>query len=105
QGREKFASALAWPRVLDLYAGSGALGIEALSRGAESADLVDSSAAARRLIAANLQLTGLMSGATVHALPVQRAVSTLGGSYDLILAYPPYDDGSAAQIVGNLCAS
>src|SRR5262245_64153570 len=51
-----FAAMLAWPRVLDLYAGSGALGIEALSRGAAFAEFVDQDREAARIIEANLRL-------------------------------------------------
>ena len=87
----RFAAAVAWPRVLDLYAGSGALAIEALSRGATRADLVDTSADARRAISANLAKTGLNDRATVHAISSERAVSTIRGPYDLILLDPPYD--------------
>jgi 16S rRNA (guanine966-N2)-methyltransferase len=83
--------AVAWPRVLELYAGSGALAIEALSRGAARADLVDSSADARRAISSNLAKTGLNDRATVHAFSSEKAVSTLRGPYDLILLDPPYD--------------
>lgn len=90
-GDGRFASAVAWPRVLELYAGSGALAIEALSRGAERADLVDSSADARRAIVANLKKTGFEDRAHVHALSSERAVSTFRGPYDLILLDPPYD--------------
>jgi 16S rRNA (guanine966-N2)-methyltransferase len=75
--------------VLDLYAGSGALGIEALSRGAERALFVDSSREACRTIGANLETLGLR--ATVLCLAVERALATERGSYDLILADPPYD--------------
>jgi 16S rRNA (guanine966-N2)-methyltransferase len=87
----RFAAAVAWPRVLELYAGSGALAIEALSRGAAHADLVESSADARRAIVANLEKTGLTERASVHALSSEAAVSTFRGTYDLILLDPPYD--------------
>jgi 16S rRNA (guanine966-N2)-methyltransferase len=87
----RFAAAVAWPRVLELYAGSGALAIEALSRGATHADLVESSADARRAIAANLGATGLTDRASIHALTSEAAVSTFRGTYDLILLDPPYD--------------
>jgi 16S rRNA (guanine966-N2)-methyltransferase len=87
----RFAAAVAWPRVLELYAGSGALAIEALSRGASHADLVESSADARRAISANLEKTGLAERATVHGLSSETAVSTFRGTYDLILLDPPYD--------------
>ncbi len=87
----QFAAAVAWPRVLELYAGSGALAIEALSRGAAHADLVESSADARRAIVDNLEKTGLTERASVHALSSEAAVSTFRGTYDLILLDPPYD--------------
>ena len=87
----RFAATVAWPRVLELYAGSGALAIEALSRGAEHADLVESSADARGAIADNLQKTGLSDRASIHALSSEAAVSTFRGTYDLILLDPPYD--------------
>src|SRR5712691_4129321 len=102
---EQFAAALAWPRVLDLYAGTGALGIEALSRGAERADFVEANRAARRLILDNLRQTGLAARAFVHPLAAEQAVSTLAGSYDLILADPPYADQSAGGVLGLLAAS
>ena len=104
-GRERFAAAQAWPRVLDLYAGSGALGIEALSRGAERAEFVESDPRARAVIEANLRSTGLADRAVVHALPAERAVSTLAGSYDLILADPPYGDEGAARVLASLAES
>jgi 16S rRNA (guanine966-N2)-methyltransferase len=87
----RFAVAVAWPRVLELYAGSGALGIEALSRGAAHVDFVDSSADARRAIAANLSKTGLVQRAKIHGLSSKSAVSTFRTPYDLILLDPPYD--------------
>jgi 16S rRNA (guanine(966)-N(2))-methyltransferase RsmD len=105
EGRERFAAAQAWPLVLDLYAGSGALGIEALSRGAERAEFVESDARARGVIEANLRLTGLSDRAVVHAVPAERAVSTLDGSYDLILADPPYADRGAARVLATLAES
>jgi 16S rRNA (guanine966-N2)-methyltransferase len=87
-------SAFPFPRVLDLYAGSGALGIEALSRGAEWVDFVDSSARARAAIQENLRRTGFVDRAAVHALRAEAAASTFRVPYDLILADPPYDDPS-----------
>lgn len=88
----RFAAAVAWPRVLELYAGSGALAIEALSRGAERADLVETDAAARKTIGENLRRTDLKERATVYSMASAAAVSTLAGPYDLILLDPPYDE-------------
>jgi 16S rRNA (guanine966-N2)-methyltransferase len=76
--------------VLDLYAGSGALGIEALSRGAERCLFVDSSREACRTIGANLEKLGLR--AAVLCQDVVRALAAERGPYDLILADPPYDE-------------
>ena len=100
----KFAAAVAWPQVLELYAGSGALSIEALSRGAAYADLVDSSKDARQAIAANLTKTGLTERASVHALSSEAAVSTFRGTYDLILLDPPYDAEGVRLVLEQLAS-
>jgi 16S rRNA (guanine966-N2)-methyltransferase len=78
-------------RVLDLFAGSGALAIEALSRGAVSADLVDAHPAAIRAIRGNLERLG--AEARVHrsdALQWLRTASRTGAQYDLVFLDPPY---------------
>jgi len=85
--------------VLDLYAGTGALGIEALSRGAEHCDFVESNARARQAITENLRRAGLAQRATVHALRAEAGLSTLAGPYDLILADPPYTDSGLPALV------
>src|SRR6185312_13879217 len=54
-----FAASLAWPRVLDLYAGSGGVGIEALSRGATFAEFVEQDREAARILVSNLRGAGL----------------------------------------------
>jgi len=80
--------------VLDLYAGTGALGIEALSRGAERAVLVEASRSALRIIGVNLERTGLADRATVVASDVPtflRRNSKRGAPFDLVLADPPYE--------------
>src|SRR5262245_275120 len=71
-----------FPRVLDLFAGTGALGIEALSRGATHVDFVDSSRRARESIAENLKRTGFAAAATIYSTTAPNAVSTLKGPYD-----------------------
>jgi 16S rRNA (guanine966-N2)-methyltransferase len=73
---------------LELYAGSGALGLEALSRGAESCLFVDSSRDACRTIGANLEKLGLR--AMVLCMDAERALANERGPFDLILADPPY---------------
>ena len=77
-------------RVLDLYAGTGALGIEALSRGAARALFVDSAPAAARIIAENLRRTRLAGRGEVRRLDVLRALRQQLGQFDLVLADPPY---------------
>ncbi len=75
-------------RVMDLFAGSGALGLECLSRGAESCVFVDSSKESQQVIAKNLKSLQL-AGGRVNARDVFRALQG-GGDYDLIFADPPY---------------
>jgi len=94
-----------WSRVLDLYAGSGGLGIEALSRGAESTDFVEADAQARQAIAENLHRTGLASRAKIHGMRVDVALSTFTRPYDLILLDPPYDDPAFDAAFQHLCRS
>lgn len=82
-------------RALDLYAGSGALGVEALSRGADWCDFVERDPRACVSIRANLEKTGFSSQAKVHCATVERALDRLeadaaGEPYTLILADPPY---------------
>ena len=83
--------------VLDLYAGSGALAIEALSRGAAHAVLVDSDGSALAAIRANLDTTGFADRATLSQRPADTFVKSgaPGGPFDLVLLDPPYDLPSA----------
>jgi 16S rRNA (guanine966-N2)-methyltransferase len=77
--------------VLDLYAGTGALGIEALSRGAARAVFVDEGEAAIRTIRENLARTGLTGRGEVRRGSVERHLRRPGhGDVDLVLADPPY---------------
>ena len=78
-------------RVLDLYAGSGALGLEALSRGAAGVVLVERDPAAVRALHANVAAVGL-PGAEVAATDVAAFLRTHPGPCDLALLDPPYDD-------------
>jgi 16S rRNA (guanine966-N2)-methyltransferase len=100
------AAALAWPHVLDLFAGSGALGIEALSRGALHVDFVDEHVDAARTIHANLVSAQLRDRSTVHRQPVALALRRLTGPFDAVFADPPYADASeVAHLVEALDAA
>jgi 16S rRNA (guanine966-N2)-methyltransferase len=94
-----------FPRVLDLYAGSGALGIEALSRGAEHADFVEANAPMRAVIVENLRRTGFSAQGAIHAMRAELAVAALRGPYDLILLDPPYGDEGTTQVLERLSSS
>ncbi len=88
-------------RVLDLFAGSGALGIEALSRGAAEATFVDASEAAMRCVRANLEALGLRAHTRrSDAGAFLRSASARGHHYDLVFLDPPYS--SAARIGAEL---
>lgn len=86
-------------RVLDLFAGSGALGLEALSRGAAVVDLVDISPDSIATIRANAAHLGAGSSAIVHRADALRFVAKLSpGDYDVAFADPPYDLGLATRL-------
>src|SRR5207244_7430532 len=77
-------------RVLDLFAGSGAIGIEALSRGAESALFVDSAPGAIKAIDENLRRTKMVRRGRAGRLDALRAVRDRPGPFDLVVLDPPY---------------
>ena len=85
------AGPLAGARVLDLYAGSGAVGLEALSRGAGHVLLVEQDSRAARIIRQNIEALGL-PGAELAAGRVDRVLARgpAGGGYDIVFADPPY---------------
>lgn len=84
-------------RVADLYAGTGALGFEALSRGAGSVTFVDTDQSARKAIAANAAALGCAERVTIAAHSASPLPS--GRSFDLIFADPPYLKGSGSGVV------
>ena len=89
-------------RVLDLFAGTGALGIESLSRGAASAHFLDQSGAACRIIQENIALCQVKKKARVTLWDLSRASlpPTLSGeTFDLIFMDPPYNRGFLEQIL------
>ena len=85
--------------VVDLFAGSGALGLEALSRGAESVVLVDCARGALRVIRDNVEKLGADDACTVVDDDVFRFLSRVREPFDLALADPPYGKGEARRLV------
>lgn len=104
-------------RVLDLYAGTGSLGIEALSRGAAWADFVDQGHEPLRCVTANLAATGLAARGRAHQMAVRTFLRTQGpsappgratphdpGKYAIIFCDPPYADPAVPQVLDDLAA-
>ncbi len=86
--------------VLDLFAGSGALGFEALSRGAERVVFVERARRALEAIRANADMLGAASEVEIWSGDAMEYVSRLkAGSFDLALADPPYGEGFAASLI------
>jgi 16S rRNA (guanine(966)-N(2))-methyltransferase RsmD len=94
-----------WRRVLDLYSGSGTLGIEALSRGAEWVDFVDHRKSCCDLIKSNLDKIRESHRAHVYCCTVNKALSFLNNKYDIIFIDPPYSDPSTDSLLANLARS
>ncbi|MEG1875391.1 MAG: 16S rRNA (guanine(966)-N(2))-methyltransferase RsmD [Angelakisella sp.] len=80
-------------RVVDLFCGSGQLGVEALSRGAAYCTFVDSSRASQEVTRQNLQDTGLHKNSKVAALDAADFLRTTQGCFDIALLDPPYGKG------------
>ena len=99
---------LAGKRVLDLCAGTGGLGIEALSRGAAEAVFVDNHRESAELIARNIDLAGFTGKGRVlfrEALNALRELEQRGESFDLVFLDPPYRVALAAEILEGLAVS
>lgn len=94
-----------WVRVLDLYAGTGALGIEALSRGVEWADFVERDPRACALIRENLVRTELATQARIYCFSVEKALSLLQGRYSIIFLDPSYQDTGLVENLKTLSSS
>jgi 16S rRNA (guanine(966)-N(2))-methyltransferase RsmD len=95
-------------RVVDLYAGTGSLGIEALSRGAAHADFVEADRRQVDVVRENLRLTKLDARATVHRGDVRQVIETLAPpaeqAYDYVLMDPPYTEPFPADVVERIGA-
>ncbi|MBN2644638.1 MAG: 16S rRNA (guanine(966)-N(2))-methyltransferase RsmD [Desulfuromonadaceae bacterium] len=92
--------------VLDIFAGSGALGLEALSRGAARAVFVDQGKQAQKLILDNARLCRLESQCRVISRPAKEAITELAGQqFDLIFLDPPYGQGLLPQVIEKISAA
>ncbi|MBI4187373.1 MAG: 16S rRNA (guanine(966)-N(2))-methyltransferase RsmD [Chloroflexi bacterium] len=94
-----------WTRVLDLFSGSGALGIEALSRGAGWVDFVEQSPQCCEVIKQNLEKTKFSAQAHIYCREVSKTLSFLDQEYGIILMDPPYADTSIGRLVARLATS
>lgn len=99
------ADAVEGRRVLDLFAGTGALGMEALSRGAASADFVEVDFHLARAIRESLAQAKMAGQGRVLRMKVERALDSLSEGYDLVFVDPPYGladwDGLMSRIAGS----
>ncbi|MFC1912614.1 16S rRNA (guanine(966)-N(2))-methyltransferase RsmD [Chloroflexota bacterium] len=94
-----------WTRVLDIFSGSGALGIEALSRGAGWVDFVEHSPLCCGIIRRNLEKTKLEALSHIYCCPVAKVFSFLDKEYGIILMDPPYSDLSIGSLISQLATS
>ncbi len=94
-----------WTQVLDLFSGSGALGIEALSRGAGWVDFVESEPRCCGIIKENLEKTKLAAQAHIYCCSVAKALSFLDKEYSIILMDPPYSNSSIGNLITQLATS
>ena len=99
------AMSVGWDRGLDLFAGSGALGLEALSRGAGWVDFVDQNNKCCQIIKQNLAKTGFIDSAHVYCCPAMKAINFLETNYDLVFLDPPYADMNLGELVTGLARS
>jgi len=95
---------LAGSRILDLFAGTGALGLEALSRGADHAWFIDHAPLAKRTIDTNLQRCNMTAHASIICRDVWQALPTLAGvgPFQLIFADPPYGQDAGPRLLAEI---
>ena len=94
-----------WAQVLDLFSGSGALGIEALSRGAGWVDFVERVPRCCGIIKQNLEKTRLTAQAHIYCCSVAKALSFLDKEYSIILMDPPYANSTIGKLIAQLATS
>jgi 16S rRNA (guanine966-N2)-methyltransferase len=94
-----------WSQVLDMYSGTGAMGIEALSRGAGWADFVDRQRRCCDIIKFNLESTKLADRARVYGIEAEKAINLLDKQYDIIIMDPPYRNEQIGEIITKVANS
>ncbi len=97
-----YGNPVAGARVLDLFAGTGALGLEALSRGALRVAFIDDGAAARALLRRNIELMRAMGTTDVWRRDATRMGPNRGTGYDLVFLDPPYGKGLGEKALASL---
>ena len=101
----KFGDPITGARVLDLFAGTGALGLEALSRGAEAVCFVDDGRKAQSLIRQNIQITKSKSACRVIARDAARLPGNTDDPYNLIILDPPYAKNLGSKALASAAAA
>ena len=89
--------------VLDLFAGSGALGLECLSRGARACDFVENSPEAAAVVRRNMEKARFRDEGTLHPKDFRQFLMSTGKSYDLIFLDPPYRSGYYGEALRLIC--
>lgn len=90
-------------RVLDLYAGSGGLSIEAISRGMESAVLVERDRRAQAIIRENIAMTKEADKFQLLVMEARQALNSVEGPFDLVFLDPPYAEQEIEDVITELC--
>lgn len=91
--------------ILDLFAGTGAMGIEALSRGGEQCVFVDKNPVSIRVIKRNLEICGFINRATILQMDTSKAINHLGRKgkgFDIIFIDPPYEAGLMGRTIAGI---
>jgi 16S rRNA (guanine966-N2)-methyltransferase len=94
-----------WSNVLDVFSGSGAFGIEAISRGADWVDFVDREPRCCAIIKMNLEKTRFTAQSRVLCLPAAKALTVLDKKYNVVIMDPPYPDHTIGEVVEQLAGS
>ena len=91
-----------WSRVLDVFSGTGAMGIEALSRGAGWVDFIEREPRHCAIIKENLAATGLAGNSHVYCISVAKALELLDKEYNIVIMDPPYADRTIDDVIGKV---